>query len=277
MRLEMEHLTLTYGTQTALEDLTATLSGNLIGVLGANASGKTSLLQILAGTAAPSAGRVVIDGEAIRPGKRPAISYLPQETGFFPFWQKPAETLSATFLLKGMPGQDPTALLASLGLEREDRSAREFSGGMKQKMRIVQALAHAPRLLILDEPTTGLDLRERHRLLRLIERLRDRVTVIFSTHHPEDAAAICDALLILHHGRAVAAGKPNEIRALANGRVFELTVDSPTLPTAGEYEVVHVERDDGKLQIRAVSTAPLVATNVPPRLEDAYILLTRAG
>jgi ABC-2 type transport system ATP-binding protein len=277
MRLQLERLSLRYGEQTALHELTGTVEGQIIGVLGANASGKTSLLQILAGTAAPTAGRALIDGVEVHPGRRAGISYLPQETGFFPFWQRPRETLSGTFLLRGIRGYDPEELLAGLGLEEEDRSANEFSGGMKQKLRIAQALAHAPRYLILDEPTTGLDIRERFRLLRILERLRDRVSVIFSTHQAGDAAAICDELLILHRGRGVATGSPRTIRSAADGRVFELSVSAQGLPAPRQYEVVQAEREHDTLRLRVVGDRPEGASNVPPRLEDAYVLLTRGA
>lgn len=276
MQLQLQRLTLKFGEKVALQELTATVDGQIVGVLGANASGKTSLLQIIAGTLAPTAGGVLIDGKEVRPGRRPGISYLPQETGFFPFWQRPRETLSGTLLLKGVAGHDPNELLAVLGLEDEDRSATEFSGGMKQKLRIAQALAHAPRLLILDEPTTGLDLRERFRLLRIIERLRDRVAVIFSTHQPDDVAAVCDTLLILHRGRAVAAGKPADIRSMADGRVFELSMCSQILPEQDGCEVIRAERYGPDLRVRVVGNPPEGTASVPAYLEDAYVLLTQA-
>lgn len=274
MKLEIEGLTLRYGDRAALLDLTASLEGQIVGVLGANASGKTSLLQILAGTSAPTEGRVRIDDVEIKPGRRPGISYLPQETGWFPFWQRPKETLSATFLLKGVTGYNPQGLLEALGLEHEDRSADEFSGGTKQKLRIAQALVHAPQLLIMDEPTTGLDIRERFRLLRIIERLRDRVCIVFSTHQPEDVAAVCDEALILHRGSAVALGKPSAITAMARGRVFELALSSPTLPTDPSYEISKAERVNGTIHLRVVGKQPPGSSSVDPRLEDAYVLLT---
>ncbi len=277
MRLELQQLTVQYEDKFALQAVTATLEGQIIAVLGANASGKTSLLRILAGIGAPTAGRALIDGVEVRPGRRPDISYLPQETGFFPFWQRPQETLSGALLLRGMPKQDPSALLAAVGLSKEDRSADEFSGGMKQKLRIAQALAHAPRLLILDEPTTGLDIRERFRLLRTLERLRGRVNVIFSTHQPGDAAAVCDALLILHRGRAVAADAPSTIRSAAEGRVFELSLASESLPESSEFDLVAAERERGGLRLRVVGNRPDGAATVPARLEDAYVFLTQAG
>lgn len=274
MKLEIQGLTLRYGDRAALLDLTASLEGQIIGILGANASGKTSLLQILAGTSAPTEGRVRIDEVEIKPGRRPGISYLPQETGWFPFGQRPKETLSATFLLKGVTGYSPQGLLEALGLENEDRSATEFSGGTKQKLRIAQALVHAPQLLIMDEPTTGLDIRERFRLLRIIERLRDRVCIIFSTHQPEDVAAVCDEALILHRGSAVALGKPSSITAMARGRVFELALPSPTLPMDPSYEISQAERVNGTVHLRVVGNQPPGSSSVDPRLEDAYVLLT---
>ncbi len=276
MKLELEQLSVRYGNRVALQSVTATLEGQIIGVLGANASGKTSLLRIVAGVAAPTAGRVLVDGVEVRPGRKADTSYLPQETGFFPFWQRPQETLAGTFLLRGVPRQDPNALLAAVGLSEEDRSADEFSGGMKQKLRIAQALAHAPRLLILDEPTTGLDIRERFRLLRVLERLRSLVSVIFSTHQPEDAAAVCDSLLILHRGRLVAAGTPTALCAKAEGRVFELSLPTAALPEPSEFDLVWAERERNGLHLRAVGDPPEGAETVPAHLEDAYVFLTQA-
>lgn len=275
MTLELQQLTVQYNGRVALQSVSATMEGQIIGVLGANASGKTSLLRIVAGVAAPTAGRVLVDGAEVRPGRRADTSYLPQETGFFPFWQRPQETLAGALILGRVPGQDPRALLAAVGLGEEDRSANEFSGGMKQKLRIAQALAHAPRLLILDEPTTGLDIRERFRLLRVLERLRGRVNVIFSTHQAGDAAAVCDALLILDRGRAVAADAPNAICSQAEGRVFEVSLASDALPEPSDFRLVSAERVPGGLRIRAVGDPPDGAAAVPARLEDAYVLLTQ--
>ena len=277
MHLRLEGVTLRYGERLALDRVTASLEGRIIGLLGANASGKTSLLQIVAGVAAATDGRTLVDDREIHMGRRPGISYLPQETGAFPFWQRPSQTLSGTFILKGLSGYDERAkeLLEAVGLGDEDRSAGEFSGGMKQKLRITQALAHAPQVLIMDEPTTGLDTRERFRLLRIIERLRDRVSVLFSTHQPEDVAAVCDVILILHRGRVAAAGTPHDITAMANGRVSEITVPSATLPAESTYEISAVDRREGALRLRIVGEPPAGATPVAPRLADAYLWLAR--
>lgn len=276
MRLELRGLTLRYHDATALDDVTAVLEGRILAILGSNGSGKTSLLRVLAGLAAPTAGQSFIDGEEIRPGRLPWISYLPQETGFFPFAQRAGETLSLSLRFRGIVDPEaPRRLLEALGLEEDHRSAEGYSGGMKQKLRIAQALIHAPRLLLLDEPTTGLDGRERLRILRLLERVRDRAAVIFSTHAPQDAAAVCDGLLILHRGRLAATGAPGEITARSRGRVFETTVTAPTLPILAGCDVVHADREGERLHLRVVGDPPPGAVPVPPRLEDAYTLLTR--
>lgn len=276
MRLELRDLTLRYDRITALEGLRAVLDGQIVGVLGSNGSGKTSLLRVLAGLEAPAAGEALIDGAAVAPGRQRWISYLPQETGFFPYLQQPGQTLSLSLRFRGI--EDPAApgrLLAALGLEEENRSAAGFSGGMKQKLRIAQALVHAPRLLLLDEPTTGLDGHERLRVLRLLERVRDRTAVLFSTHTPQDAAAVCDALLVLHRGRLVAAGTPGKVTTLAEGRVYELTLTAPMLPALPGCEIVHAVREGERLHLRVVGDPQRDGRAVPARLEDAYAWLTR--
>lgn len=145
---------------------------------------------------------------------------------------------------------------------------------MKQKLRIAQALIHTPRLLLLDEPTTGLDTRERFRVLRLIDRLRGRVAVVFSTHQPDDAAAVCDTVLILVRGRAVVWGSPHDIARLAEGHVHEVAVSGDGVPAYEGAEVVEIQPDDHRRRVRVVGTPPPGATPVPARLEDAYVLLT---
>lgn len=282
LALDLRHLTLRYDGVTALDDVTAILRGQIIGVVGANASGKTSLLRILAGLAPPSEGMALIDGQPLPRGRSSWISYLPQETGFFPFAQRAGETLSLGLQFRGI--SDPEAgprLLEAVGLEREDRTASGYSGGMKQRLRIAQALLHAPRLLLLDEPTTGLDVRERFRILRLLERLRERLAIVITTHQPEDAQAICDQVLLLHRGHVAACGSPAEVAATANGHVFTTTVRSSNLPEIEGCEVVRAEREGDGFRLRVVGTRPDGGEAVRPSLEDAYVLLTwlreRAG
>jgi len=276
VKLSIESLSLAYGPVTALRELTADVSGGVIGLIGATASGKTSLLQILAGQIAPSSGRLQIDGQVVPPGKRGGVAYVPQDVAAFPYFQRPKETMSLALALKGVPASDvPEQFLAALGLGDDDRSAAGYSAGMKQKARIAYAMLHTPRLLLLDEPMTGLDIRERFRVLRLLDRLRSLTGIVFSTHLPEDAAAVCDAVVILDHGQAVACGSPSEITARAVGHVFETSMPLEHLPRAQHWDVVRAERDGNQLRLRVVGSAPPDARLVAPSLTDAYVLLTR--
>ncbi len=275
MRLEAQELSLAYGDVVALRNLSAEVNGRVIGVLGATASGKTSLLQIIAGQIAPSGGEVRIDGQVVQPSKRRDVAYVPQETGAFPYFQRPRETLALGLAVRGVQASDyPQQFLDALGLGDDDRSAAGYSAGMKQKARIAYAMIHTPRLLLLDEPMTALDVRERFRVLRLLDRVRHLAVIVFSTHHPEDAAAICDEILILHRGQAVAWGSPSDITVRAAGHVFERSIPLGSLPAGKHWDLVSAERDGDHLNLRVVGEAPSDARPVPPRLADAYVLLT---
>jgi len=275
MRLEAQDLSLAYGDVVALRNLTAEINGGVLGVLGATASGKTSLLQIIAGQIAPSGGELRIDGQVVQPTKHRDVAYVPQDAGAFPYFQRPKETMTLALSLKGIKASDyPDQFLDALGLGDEDRAAAGYSAGMKQKARIAYAMLHTPRLLVLDEPMTGLDVRERFRVLRLLDRLRTLAGIIFSTHHPEDAAAVCDEIMILHRGRAVVWGSPSEIRKMAVGHVFETSMPVEHLPQSKDWDVVSAERDGEQLHLRVVGAAPPDARPVPARLTDAYVLLT---
>jgi ABC-2 type transport system ATP-binding protein len=275
MRIEARRLSLLYGQIAALRDLSAEVQGRVIGILGATASGKTSLLQVIAGALPPSGGEIRIDGEPISARLQRDMAFVPQEPGVFPFFQRPKETLSLALGLRGIQASDyPQRFLNALGLGEEDRSASGYSTGMKQKVRIAYAMIHTPRLLLLDEPMTGLDVGERFRVLRLLDRLRGLVTVIFSTHHPEEAAGVCDEILILNRGRAVAWGNPSEITARAAGHVFETSLSLQRLPMETDWHLVSAERDGEYLHLRTVGIPPPDGRPVPPRLTDAYVLLT---
>jgi len=276
MRLEFRDLTLDYDGVRALDRITIALEGDIVGFLGANGSGKTSVLRIVAGVTPASSGEALVDGTPVVAGLVPWISYLPQETGFFPFHQHPQQTLRLSLAFRGLVDPEaPRQVLAALGLGEEDRSAEGFSGGMKQKLRVAQALIHSPRLLLLDEPTTGLDPRERNRILRLLERLRGRVGVVFSTHDPADAAAVSDQVVILDRGSVAAAGSPADLTRLARERVFEVRAASSFLPDSNPYEIIRAERTAAGFRLRVIGARPAGAEAVEPTLEDAYLLLTQ--
>ena len=275
MRIEARNLSLSYGQVAALRDVSADVQGRVIGILGATASGKTSLLQVIAGILTPSGGEIRIDGEPLSARLQRDMAFVPQEPGVFPFFQRPKETLSLALEVKGIRASDyAQRFLDTLGLSEEDRSASGYSTGMKQKVRIAYAMIHTPRLLLLDEPMTGLDLRERFRVLRMLDRLRGLVSIIFSTHHPEEAAAVCDEIMILNKGRVVVWGNPAEITSRAVGHVFEASTSLQRLPLETEWRLVSAERTGESLHLRTVGNSPPDGRPVPPRLTDAYLLLT---
>lgn len=291
MRIEFHHLSCTYptGPVIGLDDVTATVEGRVVGVLGHNGSGKTTLIRILAGSLSASSGEVRIDGvaPAVSPqpfvrGPGPRLSFFPQELPNFPLAQTPRQTLEHSLLLAGATEAGSRAEMAAHLLDLvglggvADRPVSTFSGGMKQKVRIAQSLVHNPSALVLDEPTTGLDVRERLLILRLLHALSVRVPLVFSTHDCHDVAAVCDRVLILAHGRLIASGSPEELTAQAAGRVWEWWVSSmDALQEDGAF-VTRLHRYADGIRVRAVAAAPPAgAAGVPPTLEDAYALLTR--
>lgn len=291
MRIEFDHVSCTYPMGiVGLDDVTATVEGGLIGVLGHNGSGKTTLIRILAGVMPPSSGEVRIDGSPPVVGRLPfgrmgglRLSFFPQELPNFPLAQTPRQTLEHSLLLAGASDESRRAQMAADLLELvglltvADRAVGTFSGGMKQKVRIAQSLVHNPSALILDEPTTGLDVKERLIILRLLHRLSGRIPVVFSTHDCHDAAAVCDALLILSGGTLVATGTPEALTARAAGKVWEWWApDIDTVQEDGPF-VTRLHRYAAGILVRAVTaTPPPDAFEVTPTLEDAYALLTHA-
>ncbi|HEY3247451.1 MAG TPA: ABC transporter ATP-binding protein [bacterium] len=291
MRIEFNHLTCTYpaGPVTGLDDLTASVDGRVVGVLGHNGSGKTTLIRIMAGVMPASSGEVFIDGVRpvaqrlpLIPSSAPRFSFFPQEMPNFPLAQTPRQTLEHSLILAGAtdsPSRSEMAagLLDMVGLGAvADRAVSTFSGGMKQKVRIAQSLVHNPTALVLDEPTTGLDVRERLTILRLLHRLSVRVPVVFSTHDCYDAAAVCDVALILARGRLMAHGSPEDLTARVSGQVWEWWVSAVEAVQEDGAFVTRLHKYANGVRVRAVSAVPPPgATAVPPTLEDAYALLTQ--
>ncbi len=284
MQIELERVTVTYpGSIVGLRETTATIEGRLIGVLGHNGSGKSTLIRVLTGDLALTAGQVRIDGQSVSAHRR--FSYFPQELPRFPLAQTPRQTLANSLVLARVT--DPQrldemaeTLLELVGLlEEKDRPVATFSGGMKQKVRIAQALVHTPSALVLDEPTTGLDVEERLSILRLLHRLSVRIPVLFSTHDCQDVAAICDAVVILAHGRLIDAAPPERLSSRVAGQVWEWVIaDLDRLAGEDGMHITRLHKTEGGIRVRAVGGSPPVgAVRVTPTVEDAYVFLTRTA
>lgn len=282
MRLVIENLSKTYpGGVLALDDVSLTIEPGMFGLLGPNGAGKSTLMRTIATLQRPDTGSIRLgDLDVLRqPDEvRKILGYLPQEFGFYP-------NLSARVVLdhfttlKGVASSSERkelveSLLVKTNLwEAKDKAVGGFSGGMKQRLGIAIALAGDPRLLIVDEPTAGLDPTERHRFLNLIAELGQDIVVILSTHIVEDVRELCSTMAIIHRGRVVLEGDPSSVLDEASGKVWRKRVTRAELEAyQREHSVISVRLQAGQPVIHVwseESPGPGFEA-VAPALEDIY-------
>ncbi|MDG4826090.1 ABC transporter ATP-binding protein [Asanoa sp. WMMD1127] len=286
MHIEIADLRRRFGRVTALDGVDLTVSSGMFGLLGTNGAGKTTLMRILAGVLSATSGRVVVGGHDLstRAGRvavQRRLGYLPQDLGLYPDLT-PTEFLDYIGLLKGL--DDRTArrrqvgeLLDLVGLsDVAGRKLKGFSGGMRRRVGIAQALLGDPTLLIVDEPTVGLDPEERIRFRTLLSTLAGNRTVLLSTHIVEDVAQTCRHTAVLAAGRVLFNGAVTDLTARAEGLTWEIVTPGPP-PTDGVV-VSAIARADGT-HYRVVSRqAPAPdALPVSPSLEEGYVALMRSA
>lgn len=286
MDIIIEHISKRYTSYEALKDIDLRIGHGMFGLLGPNGAGKTTLLRILATLLRPTSGRVLIDSSdlgqrAQRKAVRSWLGYLPQELGLYPDLTG-REFLDYMGLLKRLYDrstrhQQIAALLHIVNLvEHADKKIRTYSGGMKRRLGIAQALLGNPRILIIDEPTAGLDPEERIRLRTLLTGLAGEHIVILSTHVVEDISQTCERLAVLDQGRLAFDGPTRQLIDMASGHVWQFlaAADYPlpaglsivsALPQRTEtlYHVVG-SQPSGRIQ----NLQPLA-----PTLEDGYVWL----
>jgi len=281
--IEINGLTKTYsGDVQALRGLTLDIGSGMFGLLGPNGAGKTTLMRVIAGLLKPSSGSVHVLGEDIttQAGKlavKRQLGYLPQELGLYPNLTG-REFLDYISVLKGISDKQERArqvheILDLVRLsEQADRRLKTYSGGMKRRIGIGQALLGYPKLLIVDEPTAGLDPEERVRFRNLLADMAARCTVILSTHVIEDISHSCNDLAIIRDGRVLFRGQPGELIGLARGRVWSILTsgDRPT----GDLKVVSTLQLQNGVQYRVIGIPDeqYQAEAVEPSLEDGYML-----
>src|SRR3984957_18656672 len=286
MKLVVDGVSKQYaGKVWGLRDLRLELGPGVLGLLGPNGAGKSTLMRILATVTQPSEGRVLWnDGDIVRSPDplRAVLGYLPQDFGVYPHLTA-LEFLEYLAAAKGLDSAtarrriDELLAVVNLG-DARDRQLGGFSGGMKQRVGIAQALLNDPQLLIVDEPTAGLDPEERVRFRNLLSELSGERIVILSTHIVSDVEAVATDIAILAHGRLLAHGSPESILDSVNGQVWELVVPSGDLPTLRQRYPISstAHRSDG-VHVRIVSPAPpmmpgvRVARPLEASLEDAYL------
>jgi ABC-type multidrug transport system ATPase subunit len=287
MRITISDLTKVYGGGVrALDGVTLDIPSGMFGLLGPNGAGKTTLMRILAGILHPTSGGVRIGDydtttEAGRTAVKRVLGYLPQELGVYPDLSA-REFLDYMGILKGMDDvherrRRVSELLETVALaEAAGRKLKTYSGGMKRRVGIAQALLNDPRLLIVDEPTAGLDPEERIRFRNLLGESAGDRTVILSTHILEDIAQTCQRMAVLHAGAILFDGTTLDLLDAARGKVWTLSLP-PGVRPAGDLIVVSTLHLGASVQYRVVGfpsdTAPAVAT--APSLEDGYVWLMR--
>jgi ABC-type multidrug transport system ATPase subunit len=275
------------GGNWALKDFTLDLGPGVLGLLGPNGAGKSTLMRILATIAQPSEGRATWCGADIvrePDALRSVLGYLPQDFGVYPNLNA-QEFLAYVAAAKGLPARvartriDELLQLVNL-VDARKRPLGGFSGGMRQRVGIAQALLNDPRLLIVDEPTAGLDPEERVRFRNLLSELSGERIVILSTHIVSDVEATATHIALINRGRLVAHAAPEQLLRGAEGRVWEWLMPSAELAAVKDRLLISatLRRADG-VRVRAVADAPPMAgaQAVAPNLEDAYLMHVAAS
>ena len=287
MRLLVENLSKEYrGNVRALSEVHLTLAPGVLGLLGPNGAGKSTLMRILATITQPSSGRVLWNDSEIARHPDPlraVLGYLPQDFGVYPNLNA-LEFLEYLAAVKGIPAGAARnrirELLELVNLtDAIKRPLGGYSGGMRQRIGIAQALLNDPQLLIVDEPTAGLDPEERVRFRNLLSELSGERIIILSTHIVSDVEAVATSIAILVYGQLIAHDLPEALLASVSGKVWEVVVPSAELPALRQKHLVSstAHRSDGVHARVVADAAPEGAARpLDPSLEDAYLsALTR--
>ena len=280
-KIVIEHVNKFYGKKAALTDVSLTIENGMFGLLGRNGAGKTTLMKLLATLHAPDGGSITVCGVPIEEtGKiRQMIGFLPQDFNMYPNMSV-YEAMDYLGMLSGMEKQARRECIPKLLervnlLEEQKKRVKSLSGGMKRRLGIAQALLHNPKVLIVDEPTAGLDPEERVRFRNLLFEVASERIVILSTHIVGDIEATCEKIAILNEGRLLWNGTLTDILKEAEGKVFVAEVTQDELEEIKQkYVVTSLLRQAEKSIVRFVtedSSRTEAAKTVPANCEDAYM------
>lgn len=281
MELSIDRLTKHYGNKIAVDCVNATLRPGVYGLLGANGAGKTTLMRMMCAVLESTSGEVFLDGKEITSmgaDYRNVLGYLPQDFGYYPNYTA-MEFLLYIAALKGIPKNiaklRTKELLEVVGLsDVAGKKIKTFSGGMKQRLGIAQALLNTPEILILDEPTAGLDPKERIRFRNLISDYAGNKIVILSTHIVSDIEAIADEVMLMKKGKIIQQGTVSELTKKADGKVWELAVSKEE---AGKWQaraaIANLRHEGDQVILRILSDSIPDERAVPceASLEDLYL------
>jgi len=279
MELVIDRVTKQFGNKIAVDNLSITLTQGVYGLLGANGAGKTTLMRMMCGIMTPTSGMIQYNGIDVKSEDyRDDLGYLPQDFGYYPDFTA-IEFLLYMSSLKGIPtmrAKDKIAeLLDNVNLKSvAKKKIKTYSGGMKQRLGIAQALLNNPKILILDEPTGGLDPKERVKFRNIISELgKDRV-VLLSTHIVSDVEYIAGNIIVMKEGRLIHQGARTEILKLIEGKVWECVVSQAEADKLmKQYPIINMRNEKNGVLLR------LISSNIPDKkallmdasLEDLYL------
>ena len=280
--LEIRNLSKTYSNGVeALKSVSLDIPNGMFGLLGPNGAGKSTLMRTIATLQDPDTGTVVLNGLDVladKPAARRTLGYLPQEFGVYP--KVTAEAMLDHFaVLKGVTSRGDRkavveALLRQTNLwEVRKRKLGTYSGGMRQRFGIAQALIGNPKLIIVDEPTAGLDPEERNRFLNLLAEIGENVVVILSTHIVEDVTDLCPRMAIIAQGQVLLSGQPSEAMRSLDGRVWRRTIANAAIDDyKNRFTVLSTRLAGGKTIVHVLANAKPEDgfESVSPDLEDVY-------
>ena len=273
------------GPVAALQGVNLDIPRGMFGLLGPNGAGKTTLMRVVAGLLEPTSGTVSLEGvEVTEHPERlwPVLGYLPQDFGFYPHLTG-EQMLTYLLKLKGVSAPGGMKELCAELLERVNltfaakRKVKGYSGGMRQRLGIAQAISGNPKLLIVDEPTAGLDPEERLRFYRILSELAADRTVILSTHIVEDVAVLCPRFAVIRGGRLLAVTTPRDARDVLAGSIYEGTATGVAFESLRRERCVtqaYLVDQENRVRVFEPDGAPPEGFNaVAPTLEDAYLVL----
>ncbi len=284
MELTLKNITKVFKDKIAVNDFNVILTSGVYGLLGPNGAGKTSLMRIIADVSNATSGEVYLNGKSkteLGADYRDVLGYLPQDVGFYKSFTA-QKFLEYVATLKGIDKEKASIkideLLKFVNLEKDrKRKIGKFSGGMKQRLGIAQALLNDPKILILDEPTAGLDPNERIRFKNLIAEISRNKIVILSTHIVSDVEFIANEILIMRNGELVEKATPVEMLNSIRGKVHSLKIKEDLLnKVQSKFKVSNIIRDHEHIMVRVVGDeSPLIdgveVIDESPNLEDLFL------
>lgn len=282
MEIVINNLSKNYGKKSALKNVSVTIHSGMYGLLGRNGAGKTSLMRILATLSVPSSGEISMNGIPIKETTkiREIVGYLPQD---FSFYRNMSVYGAMDYLglLSNIPDkvrkERISALLEQVNLKENVRTkVKALSGGMKRRLGIAQALLHNPQILIVDEPTAGLDPEERIRFRNLLSEFAEDRIVILSTHISSDVESSCENIRVLDNGRMIWSGGTEELVKQAEGKVYLISaVKKKDKLIKEKYTVLNIIASGSGTQYRVLSDTPPEEKHIlqDPTLEDGYMYL----